>query len=284
MSQQVEITSHTITLDGERLTYVTAGDPAAPPVVLVHGWMSYAGVWRSTQAALQSRYYTVAVDLLGFGDSAKPAHGDYSIAAQGQRVLKLADALGFERFTLIGHSMGGQIALHIAACQTPDRIVRLVDVAGVAAAKLTSHVEHLYPLVTAGRWLPWGYRVNAALNRYPWFVRAQYRAWFYRIDSLPLAAWAEDRQRACQPGCALPSYAAMHALRALDLTPHLAAITAPTLVIFGARDGTVPIEQGRLVARTVPDVRLVEIDDCGHFPMYEQPAAYLDALRGFLNV
>ena len=250
---------------------------------MLHGWTSYRGVWDSTLRALQSRWSCVAPDLLGFGDSDKPAGGDYSIAAQGRRVLRLADALGYEHFTLIGHSMGGQIALHIAACLAPDRVTQLVDVAGVVTGVLTPSARSLYPAVTLGKLLPWGYHVTRALSHYRWFSSIQYRPWFYRMDSLPFDCWAEDRRRANQPGAAIPTYEAMLALRSLNLTPHLAAIVAPTLVVFGIHDRTVPLEQGQRFAQQVPDSRLILIEDCGHFPMYEQPARYLEALQGFLN-
>jgi 2-hydroxymuconate-semialdehyde hydrolase len=99
----------TFTFDNHQLTYTTAGHADAPPLLLIHGWLSYRGVWQQTMEAFKDSHYCVAIDLLGFGNSDKPADADYSIAAQGQRVLQLANALGIDRFTLMGHSMGGQI-------------------------------------------------------------------------------------------------------------------------------------------------------------------------------
>jgi len=96
----------TITSDNHKLTYTKVGHSDAPPLLMIHGWLSYRGVWRQTADAFKNSHYCVAIDLLGFGNSDKPADADYSIAAQGQRVLQLADALGFDRFTLMGHSMG----------------------------------------------------------------------------------------------------------------------------------------------------------------------------------
>jgi len=81
---------------------------------------------------------------------------------------------------------------------------------------------------------------------------------------------------------ATPVYKAGQAIHSLDLTPHLPHITAPTLAIFGAQDGTVPLSDGHLVKELVPNSWLVLIDQCGHFPHYEHPAEYLQALELFL--
>src|SRR5262245_3749150 len=113
----------TITLTtpaGQRLVCDTAGapgvpTPGAPPALMIHGWFSYRGVWQSTLEALQARHYCVALDQLGFGASDKPRDGDYRIEAHARRVLDVADTLGLERFALLGHSMGGQVALCVAA-------------------------------------------------------------------------------------------------------------------------------------------------------------------------
>src|SRR5688572_33414155 len=114
----------TFVCQNDKLMYTTVGHPAAPPLLLVHGWLSYRGVWRQTMEAFKDSHYCVAIDLLGFGNSDKPAGGDYSIAAQGQRVLQLANALGLDRFALMGHSMGGQIALCVASMLAPARVLR----------------------------------------------------------------------------------------------------------------------------------------------------------------
>ena len=66
-------------LDGERIAYIEAGDPTAPPLVMVHGWLSYSGIWRHTFADFQESHYCVALDLLGHGHSDKPRSGDTSI-------------------------------------------------------------------------------------------------------------------------------------------------------------------------------------------------------------
>jgi pimeloyl-ACP methyl ester carboxylesterase len=102
------------------------------------------------------------------------------------------------------------------------------------------------------------------------------------MDSVPFDEWAIDRNMAMQPALHISAHEAGKAIRALDLTPHLPHITAPTLAIFGEFDGTVPVSDGHLVDQHVPDGKLVLIDTCGHFPMYEKTDQYLAALRDFL--
>jgi len=125
-----------------QLIYTASGNPAHPPLIMIHGWLSYHGVWHTTVPALQDRFYCIAVDLLGFGNNEKPKDGDYRIMTQAQRIVALADELGFKTFNLIGHSMGGQIATYIAAITAPERVETLVSVDGVVTGRLGPFVEN----------------------------------------------------------------------------------------------------------------------------------------------
>ena len=271
-------------IDGYNLTYVTAGQPDAPPLMMVHGWFSHLGVWRRTIDMFRHSHYCVAVDLLGFGDSEKPPDADYSIQAQGRRVLQLADVLGLDKFTLLGHSMGGQIALCIASILAPRRVRRLGVVSGVVAAQLTPLAEHLsFWQVSLGAGFPWLYDLARWLSRFRWYSYIHFRTWFYKMDAVPFDEWETDRLMELQPGIHVSGYKAGQAIHNLDLTAHLGKITAPTLAVFGLQDATVPVSDGYLIERYVPDSRLVLIDRCGHFPMVEQPQQYLDTLRTFLH-
>jgi pimeloyl-ACP methyl ester carboxylesterase len=274
---------HSITLEGHEIRYVEAGDPALPPLILIHGWLSHHGVWNQTIQALASSYHCVAVDLLGFGSSDKPDDADYSIPAQGQRIVQIAHQLGFDRFAVVGHSMGGQIALCIASMLVPECITRVVSVSGVVKNRLQPYCERIvYPQIALGAALPWGYELISRLDRYRWFAHWEHRPWFYKMDSIPFEAWAIDREMATQRSIHLSAHKAGQAMHALDLTSHLSQIVAPTLVIFGHEDGTVPVQHGYTVKQQVPSSKLVLIEHCGHFPMYEKTQAYLDALSLFM--
>lgn len=271
-----------IILDNAKLVYECSGDPKNPPVMMLHGWMSHRGVWDSSVAMLKDRYYCVQVDLLGFGASDKPATGDYSLAAQGKRILALADALGFGRFTLLGHSMGGQIAMTIAALLAPERVEKLVNVDGVVTGRLESAIQHTtYNFAAVGKAFPQIYSFWRFLLQYDWAVRETFKTWFYRIDCMPRQQWAIDRDLAFRPEMNMSVYQAGQAIRS-DLSPHLDKITAQTLTIFARQDAVVPPSDGVLAGQRIPNGRLVWIDACGHFPMYEKPEPYFEAIGSFL--
>ena len=273
----------TITCDNHKLTYTASGPSDAPPLLLIHGWLSYRGVWRQTVEAFEDSHYCVAIDLLGFGNSDKPTDADYGIPAQGQRVLQLADTLGFDQFTLIGHSMGGQIALCIASMLAPARVAKLISVGGIVSARLTPAVEkNNVGAVALGVKIPQIYALSRWLFRYKRYLRSTFQTWFYNFDAVPLDEWAMDRYMAFMPGVHISAYKAIQAIHALNLTSQLAKIASPTLAIAGQQDAVVSISDSLLIKQLVPGSRLVLIDECGHFPMYEKTQQYIEALRAFL--
>lgn len=276
--------TETLILNGHKLVYTTAGQPGAPAVVMVHGWTSHHGVWQKTMQAFKNSHHCIALDLLGFGNSDKPKGGDYSIEAQGRRVLQLADRLELGTFTLIGHSMGGQIALCVASMLAPGRVAKLISVSGVVAAHLTPVAEREgFRDMRLGKLLPFYYTLGRWAIRKPSGARrSSFRNWFYNMDAIPYANWETDRQMTLQTSARFSNFEALKAIYSLDLTEHLHKIACPTLTIFGRQDAIVPVADGHLVEQHAPGSRLVLIDRCGHFPMYEQAQQYLDAVGAFL--
>ncbi len=271
--------------DGYNLTYITAGDPDNPALVCLHGWTSHKGIWAETIDRLKDHYYCIAVDLLGFGDSDKPDDAKaYLIPAQAARILRLIDHLGIDRFSLIGHSMGGQISMTIAATHAPHRVERLINVAGVVSGRLMPIVEHLtIPLVMLRYHFPLLVNPLTTLPMHlPPLAYVIYRPWFYNMRRVPFNTWAEDRWHALKPSVRQSTHYAGYAIRNHDLRPHLAKITASTLTIFGHQDLTVPPGDGELVAEHVRDSLNIWYDDCGHFPMYENKSAFLRDVGTFL--
>jgi pimeloyl-ACP methyl ester carboxylesterase len=110
-----------------------------------------------------------------------------------------------------------------------------------------------------------------------------FRPWFYDICGLAYESWALDRQMAFNKEIAHSTPKAWDSLNASDLTPLLKNISAPTLVIFGKQDGTVPVSQAYLFKEQLPAAQLVVINECGHFPMYENFDEYIKSLREFLE-
>lgn len=277
------IIERTIHVVGNRLVCLIAGDPTHTPLVLVHGWGHHPDIWRSTMIVLSDHYYCVAVGVLGFGDSDKPASGDYTIAPQGRDVLAIADALGIDRFILCGQSRGGQIALCIAAQLAPQRIIKLTDISGVASGHIGWYLRYVLGAgIWLGAWFPASYRLLRWVYRNDQIARAFYGPYFANWRQQPAGVAQRDLLRALNDDAHRSNWLTMHSMYTTDLLPSLHQIQAPTLVLFGKQDRIVPPSEGSAAAHRIANVRLVLLDDCGHYPMLDQPAAYLAALTTFL--
>lgn len=273
-----------IELDGECIAYTTAGTPSRQPIVLVHGLMSHRGVWARTIEALKDQHYCIAVDLLGFGDSSKPNTGDYSIQAQAERILKIADRLAVRQFMIVGHSMGAQIALYLSVHAAPGRVLKLASIAGVVTGKLSAYVRMVnMQLVRTGRYAPWVYGIFESMSGHAWFANWAFGVWFAEPAKMPLNLWAEDRRQAFNSGIAISAYEAYRSLAKTDLTPMLSGLNMPVLAIYGKEDGTVPTTDAHVLEKQAPQTKLVLIDRCGHFPMYENFDAYITPMKDFFN-
>ena len=276
------MTRHSLNIDGLNMVYSVDGDESAPPLIMIHGWGSFKGVWRTTIPALKDRYRCIAVDLIGFGDSDNPPHPNVTIPKQAERIKVLIDTLGYNKVSIIGHSMGGQIALYLASQLIPERIEKLVNVAGVAHAKLTQAAERDLSTIKLAQYIP-ALFISARL----WchtrlYARLFCSHWIYDLDNPDLKFWREDRYSSLRPKSHRSMYPAWEAITTCDLSDHLAKVTASSLTIFGKEDNVVPIESGYITDKHIPNHQIVLIDKCGHFSMYEQQKAYLSALQNFL--
>jgi pimeloyl-ACP methyl ester carboxylesterase len=120
----LSIIDRTISLEGLIFHYRQAGGPTAPPLVLLHALGVDAQDWDEVMLSLAERYHVFALDQRGHGQSARPE--SYSFEAMRDDLKAFVDALAIEKFTLVGHSMGGTVALLFAE-KWPERIVRLVS-------------------------------------------------------------------------------------------------------------------------------------------------------------
>src|SRR5438105_1742084 len=123
-----------ITIHGHQVAYRAAGD--GPPVLLIHGIAGASTTWAHVLPLLARNQTVVAPDLLGHGESAKP-RGDYSLGAYASGIRDLMAALGHDRATIVGHSLGGGVAMQFAY-QFPERCERLVLVASGGLGKEVS--------------------------------------------------------------------------------------------------------------------------------------------------
>jgi len=265
-------------LEGNQIIVTLSGDPANPPIFLLHGWTLHRGMWESTIRALENKYYCIAPDLLGHGASDKPANADYSLEAQAGRIFKLADQFGFSRFSLMGHSMGGQLALYIACSLAPQRVEKLISVDGVVTGQLSEKVQTNIKLIQFARKWPALYDISRSLVNFGPFVNWAFGPWFHDIKSVPLKTWEAERMSATNRACAISYDESYKSFHSINLVKYLHKIRGPVLLIHGENDGVVPVEQAMLAQDTIPNHQLAIIKKCGHFPMYEKPGHYLKAL------
>ena len=270
------------TLHGHRVGFRMAGD--GPLVVLIHGITSTSHVWVDAMAMLAERYTVVAPDLIGHGRSAKP-RGDYSLGAYASGGRDLLGVLGFERGTVVGHSLGGGIALQFAY-QFPEYCERLVL---VSSGGLGTEV---HPLLRAGA-LPgselvmpliapnWAVRAGAVVGEF--LQRFGVQAGPDLAEAIRGYASLADRDARA---------AFLQTLRAvIDLEGQRVSATdrlylaqrLPTLLIWGTDDPIIPIEHGRAARERIPESRLVEIPGAGHWPQLDDPDRFVDELTEFVE-
>lgn len=263
---------------GGRVVLYRAGKRGAEPVILIHGLGTPAARdWAEVIPALAGSYDVYALDLPGFGASDKGNHL-YSPA----NYVRVLDALFRERLkrpaSIVGHSMGGVIALAYAAAY-PDRVRRLVvvDVAGVLHRSV--YGEYMGRMIV-GRKLG---------SDSPWFeIMAKLIA--SQAENLPAKGAMsieipQVRQRLLRGD---PTAIAAMALVEHDLSRGLRAIRVPTLVIWSSDDQVAPPRTGQALASAIPGARLAIIGEAGHAPQISQPARFNallgDELRGRLDL
>ncbi|OIP64157.1 MAG: hypothetical protein AUK29_05250 [Nitrospirae bacterium CG2_30_53_67] len=256
-----------ITIQGHRIHYREQGSGRA--VVLIHGLAGASGFWRETFLSLSGYGRAIAPDLLGFGDSDKPVIA-YSLEGHAEMILGISDALGVREFDLIGHSMGGMIAL-IAALRSPDRIGKLILINTPVSGRRALHGRGRIGATPLGIAL-----VKIALS-IPWILRAlrRIKRYYFVLDPL----FTEDAGKA--PYSVLKSHA--EAVLGTDLTPRLQEVSVPVLIMGTQEDGIVRPSEFSLTASKILGARQVWIKDAGHCPTLERPVESHEAMIRFLK-
>jgi pimeloyl-ACP methyl ester carboxylesterase len=273
---------HEIVLHGHRVFYRGAG--SGPVIVLVHGITSTSATWANVLPYLAENYTIIAPDLLGHGESAKP-RGDYSLGAYASGIRDLLIALGHERATFVGHSLGGGVAMQLAY-QFPEHCERLVlvDSGGLGrgitpllrVASLPGS-ELLLPLLVDERLLGAGRLVGRMLGRVGLRVHTDVGEVLRGHASL-----SDGEARA----------AFLHTLRTIvdlrgqrvDASDRLYLAQAiPFLIVWGERDPIIPVEHGRMAHELVPGSRLEIFPDAGHFPHLDDPLRFARLMTDFME-
>ena len=269
-------------LHGHRVAYRQAG--TGPVVVLVHGITSTSATWERVMPYLAQRYTVLAPDLLGHGHSAKP-RGDYSLGAYASGVRDLLVALGHERATFVGHSLGGGVAMQLAY-QFPERCERLVlvDSGGLGrevnlllrAATLPGS-EVVLPLLASSGLVEAGRAVGRLLNRVglePWTdVAEMARGHASLSDPEARAAFVHTLRTIVDPGGQR-----VNASDRLYLAEEV-----PFMLMWGQRDPIIPAAHGLAAHELVPGSRLEIFPGAGHFPHLDDPQRFLHLLIDFIE-
>lgn len=267
-------------LHGERLAYLDEG--SGEVILLLHGIAGSSQTWRSVIRPLSRRYRVVAPDLLGHGSSTKP-RSDYSLGALSVMVRDLLDGLGITRATIVGHSLGGGVAMQFVY-QHPDYVRRLVliasgglgpDVGMTLRLATLPGAELVLPVIASGRLLAPGDRVWSWLRKFGVESPRGEELWcHYRSlsDGPTRRAFLRTLRSVVD-----------HRGQAVSALNRLNSRTDfPVMAIWGERDSMIPVAHAYAAREVRPDVRLEVLAEVGHFPHAERPALVAELIEDFI--
>ena len=274
------LTPHELTLHGHAVTYRTAGQ--GPVLLLLHGIANSSQTWERVAPALSERFTLIAPDLLGHGESATP-RGDYSLGAHATAVRDLLTALGIEHVTVVGHSLGGGIAMQFAY-QFPERCERLVLVSSgglgrevhllLRAAALPG-ADFVLPLLTSSQLVGAGRHLGGLLRRVRLAPGGDVEVIAQGFSSLDSAG---SRQ------------AFLHTVRAV-IEPSGQRVSAhdrlalasliPSLIVWGEKDSIIPVSHGAAAHEAMPGSRFEVFPGAGHLPHDADPDRFAAVLTEF---
>lgn len=254
--------------DGVTLAWSAAGNPDHPAVIMTHSLGCDSTMWQAQVEGLADSFRVITLDMRGHGQSEAPP-GPYSLDMLGADVVAVADAAGVAEFSICGNSIGGIIALWVAI-NHPRRIRSLI--ASSTAAKVG----------TAQRWAERS--------------RAVTEEGMARIAPRVVAAWFAPEFASRHPHRwerALATFVATdpqgyigccEALADGDLRSQVGSISAPTLILAGEVDPATPPAQAEWLHSQIPSSRLKIFPAAAHLPNLEDPVAYTEEIKAFLNL
>ena len=282
-----EVTTPTLqfrTIHGYKRAYRIAG--SGPAILLIHGIGDNSTTWNAIQAKLAQRFTVIAPDLLGHGRSDKP-RADYSVAAYANGMRDLLSVLDIERVTVVGHSLGGGVAMQFAY-QFPHLVERLIL---VGAGGVTKDVNVVLRLAS----LPMGSEALALL-RLPLVLPALQAAGKIVGKALGTTGLGNDLTQVLRILDDLPeptaSAAFTRTLRAVvDWRGQIVTMldrcyltqAIPVQIVWGTRDVVVPVRHAWMAHAAMPGSRLEIFEGSGHFPFHDDPARFIDVVQRFID-
>jgi pimeloyl-ACP methyl ester carboxylesterase len=271
-----------LALHGNCIAYRTAG--TGPVLLLIHGITSDSSVWERVLPGLARRCTVIAPDLAGHGESDKP-RGDYSLGAHASTLRDLLLALGHDRATVVGHSLGGGIAMQFSY-QFPEMCERLVlvdsgglgrEVSLLLRAATLPGSDLVLPLLAATRLLDAGARVGGLLDRlglrFGTDIEQMAHGHSTLSDADSRAAFLHTLRSVVDAGGQR-----VNASNRLYLAQHM-----PFQLIWGERDSIIPVAHGLAAHEALPGSRLEVLEHSGHFPQLDEPERFLEIVLDFIE-
>jgi pimeloyl-ACP methyl ester carboxylesterase len=246
-----------------------------PTIVLIHGFGAAIDWWDDIAPGLAADHRVIRIDLIGHGGTMAPRSG-YSIERQAMLVSGLLDRLGVDRFTVIGHSMGGEVATALAEIN-PQRIERMILIDSPARSEsaeftIMTGVYFQRPLGEVLSYLESDDAIRRGLAQgfAPGFPVPE--KFVDDVKQLTYSAFRQAHDESVTYRKTKPPYERIAALKPLP----------PLLAIFGTRDAIISPDDAKFFER-VPGAKVTMIEGAGHSPMVESPAKVLELIRGFLR-
>ena len=254
-----------------------------PPILLIHGFGASSFTWSKVAERLASEHTVITVDLKGFGRSRKPRDGGYTLRDQAAAVLKVIETLDLNDLTVVGHSMGGGVALLVTISleqQKPGRLSRSHPhrQRGAAAARLPLFLRLLRLPISARSWSGW--------SRPKWSTRYVLAVAYYdrsKIEQAFVDEYAAPLRCASGRAALVATARAIIPPDADRLVAQYRTIRTPTLLLWGAEDGVVPFDLAGRLNEMIPSSRLRQLDKCGHIPQEEWPDITLSMVQEFIR-
>jgi pimeloyl-ACP methyl ester carboxylesterase len=274
------LTAHEIELHGHRVSYRSGGD--GPVLLLLHGIANSSATWEGVAPALCEHFTLVAPDMLGHGESATP-RGDYSLGAHAAGARDVLTVLGIERATVVGHSLGGGVAMQFAY-QFPERTERLVLVSSgglgrevhllLRAAALPG-ADYVLPALTSAGLMSVGRRAGGLLRRLRLAPGGDLEVLAHGFASLDndgsRKAFLHTVRAVIEP-----SGQRVSAHDRLDL-----AALLPSLIVWGEKDSIIPVAHGEAAHEAMPGSRFEVFPGAGHMPHDADPERFASLLIDF---
>lgn len=269
-----------VTIHGHSVGFRRGG--SGEPILLIHGLAGSSRTWDDVIPALSEKHDVIAPDLLGHGESAKPL-GDYSLGAFASGLRDFLSVIGVPSVTIVGHSFGGGVAMQLAY-QHPHLVDRLVLVGSGGLGREVSWLLRLLTLPGAEYVMPVAFPkpivdratdVGRQLGRRN--IRSPKFSEMWRAYSSLAGAQNRSAFVRTMRGVIEPTGQMVNARDRLYLAAHI-----PTLIVWGERDGIIPVSHAHAAHELVPDSRLEILDGVGHFPHVEAPEVFSEVLLDFM--